>query len=51
MSSTLVASSMKRRVPSSATSLGSTEGWAEKSKSARVKGEGSDAKRFAHLGV
>ncbi len=26
-------------------SLGSTEGWAEKSKSARVNGEGSDAKR------
>jgi hypothetical protein len=45
MSKTLVASSMKRRVASSATSFGSTDGWAAKSKSARVNGEGSDANR------
>jgi len=37
----LVASSMNRRVPSSAISFGSTEGWAAKSKSANLNGDGS----------
>src|SRR5487761_1882301 len=45
ISRTLAASSMNRRVPRSAISLGSTDGWAEKSKSARVNGDGSDANR------
>ena len=40
-----MASSTKRRVPSSSISFWSTDGWAEKSKSARVNGEGSEAKR------
>src|ERR1017187_8112424 len=43
--STLAASSMNRRVARPALHLGSTEGWAEKSKSARVNGDGSYAKR------
>ena len=42
---TLVASSTKRSVASSSMSFLSTDGWAEKSKSASVNGEGSEAKR------
>ncbi len=45
MNNTLVASSTKRRVASSAMRAGSTLGWALYSKSARVNGEGSEAKR------
>ena len=40
-----MASSTKRRVASSSISFLSTDGWAEKSKSARVNGDGSEAKR------
>ncbi len=45
MNNTLVASSTKRSVASTAMSLGSTLGWVAKSKSANVNGEGSEAKR------
>ena len=45
MKSTLVASSKKRSVPSSVISFLSTEGWAEKSKSSSVHGDGKQAKR------
>ena len=45
MKSTLVASSKNRRVASSPISFLSTDGWAEKSKSASVQGAGRQAKR------
>ena len=45
INSTLVASSRNRSVPSSFISFLSTEGWAEKSKSSSVHGEGRQAKR------
>ena len=40
-----MASSMNRRVASSSIIFLSTDGWAEKSKSARVNGEGREANR------
>jgi hypothetical protein len=45
MNNTSVASSVKRSVARSSMVFLSTDGWAEKSKSSKVKGDGNDAKR------